>query len=601
MLKITHSIGGKPVKPPINQSSLSLSIVNNIDRIDKSVDVTEFTWIDDEAKLIREHIESGKVFNKLSHVISINDGDTSFIFNKYIFTPGAKIGINRVDADSVEDKKLDWVTQHARAVTFFALYDEGVITDADFVQVPYTLSSVPDYRGAFITILTTTTVAIHLDDSISELRAVIGEMSTIFDSVGAFIRVLVRIVYIALLVLTLVELILELIDLLVQRVKYTPAMGINEQLRIGLAQLGKTLVTPIPDDYLYIPKQFETIENNEDSRIRGVFFPNNNPLKGYYRGSLGDLIDFVKDLFYMKLEVTDTEVRFVPYQQPPQGARVSVNPLYQVDKETNATDLVPGIYLSFSHDLRDGNTISNWKGTDVDVSYSVAGDFDKDELVPFSKKAIEKIFPVALCTTKKEFSPVEKIIDVVSGVIDGILNAMIKVANVVTGAINKVSKFIDKYLNKVLRLIGAKKIKLSTNIPKIEPVNLGDRLDDRIGMLALENDTFSVDKIARVTVSSNPRNTKISAEITARAMYDLYYRFINTQLIRYRYETNEMNILDVYNVEQDLAMNINSVPARLKTLDWDGYETGGKADIELEVFDDYVSLQEKINEPDASR
>lgn len=601
MLEVIHSLSGQVVNPPVNQDDVSIGFVNHITHIERTNTTKEFTWVDDEAKIIQDWLDNGKLFDKLTHTIDIVDGSDKKTFNRYLDLSAANFDNDKIDADSTTDKKLDWFTKHVAGISFERLYEEGKITDSDFTQVPYVISSIPDYRGAFLTILSITMMSIELNDSINELAAIAGELATVIDSVGALVRVLIRLVWIILKILTLVELLLDLVALLIQRVKYIPAMSFNQMLSFGLAEVGLKLGNSIiPDDHYYIPKTFEQPDSVDDSRIKGIFYPNQSTLTGYYRGSMGRLWQLISDMYFAKLDLRNTTVNIVPYNEKPTAANVTIPDVDQDAYRINARNIPPLLQLSFTHDVEDDNTITNWTGTNVEVRFRPANG-QNPTYNPFSDQGVVRVFPFALCTRKDELTVVEKIVDVLGRGLDKLLNVLIKGVNAITDAIDQVTKFIDKTINKVLKFFGANPINLQTNIPTIPKTSFGSQIEDRIGMLSLENDHFTVDKIVKLQVSQEPRLTKVvSKGITAKKFYYDYWQGVKQQIYEFPLKNIELNLPQVLTVESELTVVHRGNVCRVKSMDWNGTNTGGLADMEIELFKEYVSIKEEISEPKAA-
>jgi hypothetical protein len=102
--------------------------------------------------------------------------------------------------------------------------------------------------------------------------------------------------------LILVKLFLDLFELIVQRIKYKPAMYVRRQLQAVAAYFGLTfesdwLDSPIYSRMVSIPESYANPLQDQESNVRGFFTPNKQEQLGYFNGTAYDLINELKSIF----------------------------------------------------------------------------------------------------------------------------------------------------------------------------------------------------------------------------------------------------------------------------------------------------------------
>ena len=106
----------------------------------------------DAAHLINAHLNSGLCFEGLPILIELeNNGTTYNLFEGYLDTSKALYDCDRIIIQSVEKKGVDYINEVFDSKSFAYIYEvEGLITDSDFVNIPYVLSELPEGKEAFI-------------------------------------------------------------------------------------------------------------------------------------------------------------------------------------------------------------------------------------------------------------------------------------------------------------------------------------------------------------------------------------------------------------------------------------------------------------------
>jgi hypothetical protein len=618
MIEQIHSIAGQSVGPPANRDELNivLNYDNDNPQGTSQVSIKSFRWVDDEARKLYEILNAGLtggpgVMEGVKHLITVQDPAYNIKkeFKNIIDLRTATFDLNEVTADSMPEAQLDWLNEVADSFTFEYLYSIGKITRDDFYYVPYVISANPNYREAFLVLLTLTVITIQVQEIVSEIQAEIAEVATLISTVGGVIRLVFRIAYCVLLFLTILELILDLIALIIQKVKYVPGMFVNDLIRIGADHLGLTyqsdrLMSPVNEKMFILPQSYDQVVNSEDSRIRGIFDTNESDQRGYYIGTFGQLLRDIKIATGTKVLVSDDRIlNIVPDFVPPSSAAVKMdaNTTRYVDQlafRTNGSELVANINITFQPDTTDKNTLDNWTGTNVDVAIRPITVNDKANVLLSGGRLIS--IPFARASRKEKLTVPESICQVLLEILQAPLNLVIEVVNIFTGTLNIILKSINKVID-ALDFIGIDVQFELPEIKKIPKLNIDNLIEDRIGMLLLEADYFTVPKLFLLDVGSKPRKNKINENnhtiIAARYIYENYYRGINTQYLRRTFRNIELNMFDVLNLIVDQAITIpNGTVSKLISCDWNEKQRVA----EIVVDEPYIycnNLKEVINEP----
>ena len=491
--------------------------------------------------------------------------------------------------------------------------DEGLLSDSDKVFVPYVINSIPNYKDIMIATLTIVFISQEFESVKSRVLKAAAELATLLESIGGVLEVIFVVLYTIAYIVTVVKLVLDLIDLIIQRVKYVAGMNVNRMIRAACTKIGYNFESPIlessPFDRLYIiPEAQEPPFTQTDDRIKGFFFGDPIEQTGYFKGTFGDLLRGLQEMFDLRIVADNNTLKLLPRQKPLNTASF-ILPRYDVTKwRTNADRLVANNVLSFQIDQVDGNTIDQWEGTNVQSVLSPITQTDKKMNLLKSVRKIQ--IPFARAYRKNDLTTVEKVAAALLDTLGTVLGALITVSN---GIIDGVNAVIDA-INNIIDKLGTIGIDIPFEIPNIERITdprIQDLIDNRIGMLLLEKDMIGVPKICLLDVNSDERKTKISTDndtiIRASYLWNNYYKdssFAPTSTTAQRYiydfENVEMNLSDVQNVINEgvvkLPSNLGGNIAEVVSCEWNA--STRLANFVVKVRKIYTNnLKEKVNEP----
>ena len=567
-----HYIKGVKVNKPVNFPDLFLQVQRDNDGLTQNTSIKTFEWVDAEAQLLRSYFDAGMtggtgVSAGIAHKIDLVEGSIILnIFDGYIDLQTARFEQDFCIVDSVPKASVEWLDSGvADGVDYNDLFDKGQITIGDFVYVPYVLSSIPNYTELMIISLTSTFVFTSLIKQVIMIAEAIGESSSVLDSIGGVLKLIAEIVYTIALIIALAKLILDLVDLIIQRVKYKPAMSINKHIEVACNQLGLTYRSPFLNDSIWkrayiIPASFSNEENQNDDRILGFFAPQPSTQTGFYKGTFGDLLRELRTLLNVKIRFDGSVLEIVKDYEPNKGARFTLPPVRNTAFETNANEIISNYNISFTYDVTDKNTINVWEGTNVQVSLSYVKN-PSNKLFYLLKGFEQRQSRFARGIQKTKLTAPEKAVSALYKLVAKPIGAIVKGANKAIEVINKALDILQDIIG-TLKTFGIN-INFDPERPKqIKPPPTDDVIENRIGMLTLEKDLFTVDKLVLLDVNADPEKTKLSLDnqdvINAEYIYSNYHTSNSfapspksAQKFIYQYENIEMNLQDYQFVKED--------------------------------------------------
>ena len=537
MLKTNFYINGKRIKEPLNYKELSIEL--NFDKDDPSFrgQVSTNQWElglgsntdDDGANIINQYINGGVtggigVFEGLDFRIELeNNGSSQDLFKGYLDISEASILCDKIIASATESGMNDWLNQVADSFTFEYLYDDngvpvggaGKILDSDFAKVPYLISTVPDVYTAAITGVTLFTIFTSIGETTSSLIEKVPELTIPnFGHIVTFVLLLIQLI---ILLITAIILVVQIFRALVPFVKYQAGMYVYTLCQKASEYLGlefnSTILESDPfNKLLILPETFVQFEPNDpngsgsgkrfidfSNALLGVSNKNDFERVGFYRGTFGDLLRELKNMFNAKLIITDNELRLerVDY--------ISNVPQYTIPKldrsktpyTFNFEEYYSNYNLSFSTDLNDSNVVQNYLGTEVQVITKPRSVIQSKNLIGGNTKQIKLGFARGIRRTKQNF--IERMFrDVFDNLVPLIFESE-KITKTLLPVIQPIAIILNKVKNKFSALGILFNTPQKPPIPNNSSADTAKLLQDLIfrkqNVLLLENDAVSVPKM----------------------------------------------------------------------------------------------------------
>lgn len=611
------------INPPQNWremlSELNFDRDNSLNQ--QAVSITEWDLVRENTDIILKHIEDGLttgvgVFEGIPFRVELERaGDLEVLFDGYLDLPqSSAFSKIKCNVKAVETFSIDWLNDVADSFTFDYLYREtGTITDADFIKVPYIISSVPNYTNAVVALIGVYIMVGEVKRAIENIAEFVASMP-LYYVFSTYIRLIIYIIALILVIIALVKLLKDLMLLLIQPVKYHSGMRIATLLQKGCDHLGLKFKSEFFDaggvyeNTCIIPSKFYAPPNKKDRRLLGLTDPKINQ-EGFYKGTFGQLLRDVKLWVNGKVVISGNELRIVRDDYAETGNNYILPPIEQFYFTTNAGEFVSNTYITFETDLSEKNTVQQYHGTAYQLTIQpVRVNFQNMVLM---KGLNEVRLPFALAKKKTELTVPEDIMNTFLKTIGKIIGGMVKAVNAVIKVLNKVIQAVNNVIKK-LNQIG---IKVKFELPEIPLVNFpnfADEFSNRIGMMLIEYDQFNVQKIVDLDIKSDPKQTKISNEnstiLSARYLYHNFYyidSFIPTadrpngnQCIKKSFKNVPFAFQDFKKVKaNNFIFTSAGEEAYVQSLKWNPYTQ--TADMELRISKLYTNnLKSTDYEPD---
>ncbi|MES2382474.1 MAG: hypothetical protein V4538_15610 [Bacteroidota bacterium] len=607
--------------PPKNWKELGLELNFDKDKenVTSQVSITDFEFVRENSDIINEWIIKGLttgvgVFEGIPFRIEVaRNGVIEVPFKGYLdLTQQGKLSKNRCTVRAVEENGIDSFNDKADGFSYQFLYDNGRITDTDFIWVPYVLNSVPNYVEACVSVVGVYVMVKEIKEVIQKLIEFVSDMP-VYYVFSTYIKLILYIIYLILLIIALIKLVKAVVLLIIQPVKYHAAMGLKKHLEKGAEYLGMTFSSPIlnqdPFDKAYIiPEKYFNEPNKKEKQILGFTEPSITQ-HGFYKGTFGDLIRECKKIFKAKIIVKDNVIYMYREDHIVSSPQFTLPDIYNPYFELNTDEFRANTLISFQTDSVDKNTMQDYLGT----SFQVCTEPPRiNNLNMVLMKGFEETrINFALAKTKTGLTTPEEIMSTFLELFNTIAGAVITAVNAIIEVLNTVIGIVNGILSK-LAAIG---IKLNFQLPEIPTVDTPDfsnKYKNRVGMLKLEKDIISVNKICILDVSQDPKYTKIhdvnDLAFSAHYLWDTFH-FINSfipsddkpnanQYYKYSYDKVPFTFDDYEKVKNNNSIFMpNGEDALIDSIKWNIWNQWAQMDVRVNRL--YTNnLKATFSEPD---
>ncbi len=540
MLMVNYILDGQDGLSPANHKDFTLDL--NFDRNDPDARVSannKWRWIDKRAAQVTAYRKAGLtgdvgVFECMPLDIIISDGAESYKVKQMVDLTTAQYNDdNDIETDSIDRGRADWMNAVGDSITFEYLHEKTTfLPKTSFISMPYVINSIPDYQSAFIALLSTVFIVNELSRSIADITATISVISSNPFQAADAIRLAIQVIYAITLIIALIKLIKDLIDLLIQPVKYHSCCLVKTQLQAACAYWGLKFQSTIFDDPFWsrlciMPRKLQNPVSTTNKKLLGFLTPDKNSQKGFFDGTPGDLIRIVNEMFNAKTIVGEGKMIIEREDYTLASASYVIPDLYQPFFSTNANEIKSNYLIEFATDVQDKNTIQEYDGTITQIITTPKKVVNKDCVL--LKGLEQRNIQLARAKRKKELNKVEEIVADFLKVVTVTLNAIISPVNSAINVINKIGDAIEA-ISKVLKLIGINLSFSIPNIPSIPTPNLEKVINDRVGMMIIETDFFSVPRAFVFKAGTKDRDNKIDPDNDAKL--NSSYLWANFHFIR---------------------------------------------------------------------
>ena len=578
--RIIHRLDGLVVEPAINAAEVEIQLAPDPDNSEAEpvvkVNTVDFGF--ENTTTINDHNDAGAQGNGVGinegmrYSMSIDDGKGELtILDSYLVLNASSVVYSCDSITGIPTElrgQNDSLSRRSKLVKYDALLSRGVFTTDDYIQIPYIISDLPDYRGAAIVTLTAFVILNEIRRMIQDILKVIADISGFLSAIAGILKAVIVVLAIIVTILVIIIFLFKIADQLMQPVKYHAAMLWRKLIDVACAELGLKFQSTIFDDpfiadTVRLPAKFKSPENPKLFGSFGFTIPEETRTKGYYDGSAFDLFVEMKTTFRGFFTLTsDDRLIFEGIGTTTKEPAFRMNPKIKMDKwQTNQDELIGDYEIEILLDSTDNNTSNNYEGTKTNAVTTAVRVKDKKSVLIDGKKTIA--LPYSRGFRKTSLTHIEQELSNFVKAFSRQINGIISIANRVISARNSIVSSIQKTLKK-LGTIGIK-IKFDPKIIPLISYIEPNLFSNRIGMLLLSNDFFSTPKVLALDISTTPRNTKVKTDNIDKwntgYIYDTYHigqSFVPSARFPFGNQKRIFKALQTGVCKEDLKLMINN-------------------------------------------
>ncbi|MEM6297399.1 MAG: hypothetical protein AAF740_01795 [Bacteroidota bacterium] len=443
-------LNGREFHPPKRWQEISFKITYENGDVQGTITQDRFEFILDAYTFIANIVDNGGIFKSIAFDYDIYDSNGSEnIFSGFLdlndedsFDRNDTRGFIRAKVE--ESDSLINFNDRLAAINYEFLYNQGVITDADFVDVDYVVVKLDYVLEAFVQaimlylLFTQLISSIRIvADSVAEVIAITSAGATggIASAALAVSNAILNTAFAVAILLEIVNLGTSLFEAFVQPQRTHKAMSLLRLLEIVCRYLGYTFETSYNflDNIIYLPSNNNT--DSYDGRTAFLSRPGTIAL-GYpnstdYGYECEDMFSFVREFLNGRYKVEPPnsggslgKVSFHSELSPSWevGTPIELESVLEETKKYNTSDCISSISLGMAVDPKDVWTIENFKGTEYQVLTQPTNITNpKRERITGS---FQSQLPVALGNRKDRLNGFETVLSEVFNTIDSVINSI---------------------------------------------------------------------------------------------------------------------------------------------------------------------------------
>ncbi len=499
--KIRHFIGGQDFGEPRNWQDLVIQMDWLNKKESASINITDLEFVLEANAFLQERILNGisggvGIFEGEPYTITVgNQQDPVYQFDGFLdFTDELTvIGEEEISAGLKQIQGTDWLNDVADSFSFRYLQDQNIINTADFVKVPYVINYVPDGTQLLLLGISIYLIQKELFEQLDSLADIVGigtdaatPVVSVFpgwdvgNTIYAVLRGAARAVYIASIVVALVNLINEVFAQLLPKRREHLGMTFRRMMERGCQYLNLTFQSGIPElDWVHIPAKDRRGGSSGETGVPGT----NSSINTF-----GDLIRTLKQIFnadfrisngILRLERRDLFKTSGDYVIP---AFFNDQPRLLDRNGFNTDEIVANYNINFQFDSQDQNTLDDQTGLVFQAITTPIRTINQN-LVNI-KGLTEIVVPFSLGKAKQGLNGVEEV-----------LKALGKAVDFLTGVLPG------------------------------RGTNFAGKIEKRIGSLLMSSDFISFGKVVAMNGALLVKDQR--GTVNARRLWDNYH-FINS-------------------------------------------------------------------------
>lgn len=487
-------------------------------RAQPSINVENVTLVNDQGTELRERILNGLnggvgVFEGEPSRFEISENGNSINFNGYLdFTNNLEfIGRSEVSASFKLEQGVDWLNDTAAGFSYRYLYDIGVITDSDFVDIPYVLNYIPDGTQLVILAISIYSLTRELIENIKSISEGIKDLTNavtpvvgvsaglgagvvtaydIGDIIAAALSLAIKIAFAIALVYAIIELLTQVRGQLMPLKRYHRGIPVKTLFSKACEFLNLKLESSLLDNldvggqrWVYMPTKSKigSLKTNDRTTENGL--PLANSIMDTFEGVIQTYsnafnADFIIKDGVFKFERIDKLNNSSTYTIP--NTFTDQNKLQDITG-LNTNEVISNYVINWAYDSLDLNTLDNQEGRifQGQLQAKKVNNPNLRNLKGFKQVSI----PMAQAVRKNKLTVIEEVVKFVTQIGDSL-----------TGQLGKATSLTSK-------------------------------INNRIGVMHLSNHITSTDKIVIMAGSKLAKNQR---DITnAGKLWDEYH-YINS-------------------------------------------------------------------------
>lgn len=395
MAEIRYYINNILVPPPNEWQGDEIEVSFENNSPDASIKTTNHEWLGENAKTLYTWFKAGLLggpgiyegipFREeaCEPPIVIFDGCIDLTSAETIFS------CDKIKASCIETNRAQNLNDKVDGFTFAYLKSIGEITTADYIAVPYVISTIPDWLQVVILITTFIEMIKLIRDSIETtvgyIQAAAASYPIVWEMAMFSALATASALYSLFLTALMINILLLMINEIVQPIKFKYAMKVLTLMQKAAAHLGYGFSSTIFQNTGYknaciMPRKSAYFNNPQgvDAYLSAIFSGPSvqrkiynevaNPLAyGYYDGTFGQLLREMEDVFNAKVVVRNNTLYFerwdywnnlATYTMPNQSSDAPFEDPYG----TNASELSSNYFIEWVQDSTDENTFDQYDG-----------------------------------------------------------------------------------------------------------------------------------------------------------------------------------------------------------------------------------------------
>lgn len=550
-----QSLPADKVPAIVDFSKLQIKATFDDMAMQPNISTSTVTFANEAAQIILDYIDAGLsggtgVTEGCQLSITLTDGANTYTaFDGCVdFMDGFKvINCQQVEAKIKKTNGLNNLSEHMQAITWGHLYTIGLITDSDFVSIPYVYEVKEDLISYILLLLIIAQIIMLIVQMIKDLVAFEGiapAQNTLAATIATRILILAaESLQAAFMVVMLIKVGAEFADKVVPRKFYHRGFKVKIFLQRACTYLGLNFVSSIGElEYMYyLPiKNSKGKTNSADTTETG--YPGGN--EQCY--TVAGLFRMCMDQFYAKIVIRGNTLYLEPVSNRSFWESISTYQMPDVLTEGYQinTDELAGVRLiRFTRDDSDYWSIEDNSYSEIEVKteYNYAN-IRGNVLI----KGLDDIMlPVALGSRKDQLSDVETVFDaLISAIISfqdtiGTVGMNIGIFTSATAAGSIAAAVVGMPLVGSLALTAAPALSViyMENINTLLSYSLQQYVD-KVGCLRLASHDISVPKVLMLDSASDYK------------LYSAHRAMMNAQTLYINYHAEKSFVANNYSNNQ---------------------------------------------------